>query len=120
MAYVFACRIVARSDRRCVLVTHSNSVRTADSAVSFQIPSNMIAGRVAWPGMYICLMCAGWGIVSACTGAVQSYVGLIVCRLFLGVTEAAFFPGAFFLVSCNGHIILMFRCRHSTPSARWH
>jgi MFS family permease len=59
----------------------------------------MIASRVAKPGVYICMMCALWGIVSACTAAVTSYNGLLVCRLFLGFTEAAFFPGAFFLLT---------------------
>jgi MFS family permease len=40
-----------------------------------------------------------WGTVSACTGAVQSFEGLVVCRLMLGFTEAAFFPGAIYLLS---------------------
>ena len=47
----------------------------------------------------ICGMCAAWGLVSGCTGAVQSFPGLAVCRVILGFTEAAFFPGAIFLVS---------------------
>lgn len=59
----------------------------------------MIAGKVAYPGIYICCWCAIWGVVSACTGAVRSYQGLAVCRLVLGFTEAAFFPGAVFLLS---------------------
>ncbi|WVR00120.1 hypothetical protein IAU59_007262 [Kwoniella sp. CBS 9459] len=67
--------------------------------VSLQIPSNMIASKIAYPGIYICFMCAMWGIVSACTGAVHSYAGLAICRVVLGFTEAAFFPGAVFLVS---------------------
>lgn len=32
-------------------------------------------------------------MVSACTGAVHSFAGLAVCRVVLGFTEAAFFPG---------------------------
>jgi MFS family permease len=44
-------------------------------------------------------MCAAWGLVSGLTGAVQNFVGLAVCRVFLGFTEAAFFPGAVFLLS---------------------
>lgn len=59
----------------------------------------MVAARVAKPGVYICVMCCLWGLVSACTGAVQSYPGLIVCRLFLGFFEAAFFPGALYLLT---------------------
>jgi MFS family permease len=44
-------------------------------------------------------MCAAWGIISACTGAVHSFAGLAVCRTFLGFAEAAFFPGAVYLLS---------------------
>jgi len=44
-------------------------------------------------------MCAAWGIVSGLTGIVNNFTGLAICRTFLGFTEAAFFPGAIFLVS---------------------
>jgi MFS family permease len=67
--------------------------------ISLQVPSNMMAGRVSKPSLYICCWCAMWGTVSACTGAVQSFEGLVVCRLMLGFTEAAFFPGAIYLLS---------------------
>ncbi|CED83319.1 Permease of the major facilitator superfamily [Phaffia rhodozyma] len=49
---------------------------------------------------YICLACALWGVVSGCTGVVKSYDQLLACRVLLGVTEAAFFPGAIFYLSC--------------------
>lgn len=32
-----------------------------------------------------------WGILSTCTGAVQSYGGLLACRFILGFVEAAYF-----------------------------
>ncbi|BEI81919.1 hypothetical protein CcaverHIS002_0210790 [Cutaneotrichosporon cavernicola] len=67
--------------------------------VSLQIPSNIIASKVTWPSTYICLMCGLWGAVSACTGAVNSYAGMAICRTILGFTEAAFFPGALYLLS---------------------
>ncbi|WWC64478.1 uncharacterized protein I303_107088 [Kwoniella dejecticola CBS 10117] len=67
--------------------------------VSLQVPSNMLASKIAYPGIYICIMCAVWGVISACTGAVHSFAGLAVCRTFLGFAEAAFFPGAVYLVS---------------------
>ncbi|OCF61388.1 nicotinamide mononucleotide permease [Kwoniella mangroviensis CBS 10435] len=67
--------------------------------VSLQVPSNMLASKIAYPGIYICIMCAVWGIISACTGAVHSFASLAVCRTFLGFAEAAFFPGAVYLVS---------------------
>ena len=44
-------------------------------------------------------MCAAWGLVSGLTGVVNNFVGLALCRVFLGFTEAAFFPGAVFLLS---------------------
>jgi MFS family permease len=47
----------------------------------------------------ICVMCAVWGVISACTGAVHNFAGLAVCRTFLGFAEAAFFPGAIYLLS---------------------
>lgn len=40
-----------------------------------------------------------WGAISACTGAVQSYEGLLAVRVILGVSEAVFFPGAIYLLS---------------------
>jgi MFS family permease len=67
--------------------------------ISLQVPSNMVAARVSRPGVYICAMCTLWGLVSGCTGAVQGYSGLIVCRLILGFFEAAFFPGALYLLT---------------------
>lgn len=62
-----------------------------------QIPSNMILGRVR-PSIYLPVCMMVWGLVSGCTGAVQSYSGLVVCRFFLGIAEAPFFAGAAFLV----------------------
>lgn len=41
----------------------------------------------------------GWGIVTACQAAVTSYSGLIVCRVFLGIAEAGFFPGCIYYLS---------------------
>ncbi|WRT70135.1 uncharacterized protein IL334_007129 [Kwoniella shivajii] len=67
--------------------------------VSLQVPSNMLASKLPYPGIYICVMCGVWGVISGCTGAVQSFAGLAVCRCFLGFAEAAFFPGAIYLVS---------------------
>ncbi|GAA6056967.1 hypothetical protein JCM3770_001990 [Rhodotorula araucariae] len=64
-----------------------------------QVPSNIFAAKIKWPGMYICFAMAGWGVISACTGAVQSYPGLVVCRFFLGFFEAIYFPGAIFFLT---------------------
>ncbi|KAI5480096.1 hypothetical protein MNV49_001756 [Pseudohyphozyma bogoriensis] len=67
--------------------------------ILFQIPSNMIAGKVTRPALYINVAMALWGVISALTAAVHNFTGLIVCRCILGVIEAAFFPGALFLLS---------------------
>ncbi|KAL1902336.1 hypothetical protein Sste5346_001312 [Sporothrix stenoceras] len=65
----------------------------------FQIPSNLIMTRITRPGLYICSAAAIWGAVSACTAAAKSYTGLLVIRVFLGVTEAVFFPGVLYFLS---------------------
>ncbi|CAK7246175.1 MAG: hypothetical protein STHCBS139747_007798 [Sporothrix thermara] len=65
----------------------------------FQIPSNLVMTRITRPGLYICSAAAIWGAVSACTAAAQSYSGLLAIRVFLGVTEAVFFPGVLYFLS---------------------
>ncbi|ODN76060.1 hypothetical protein L202_06004 [Cryptococcus amylolentus CBS 6039] len=65
----------------------------------FQIPSNLLISRLSRPGMYICCACAIWGVLSACTAAVQTYGQLLAVRAILGVVEAVFFPGAIYLMS---------------------
>ncbi|GME24502.1 MFS transporter [Neofusicoccum parvum] len=40
-----------------------------------------------------------WGIISCCTGVTQGAGGIYACRFFLGVFEAAYYPGALFLIS---------------------
>ena len=64
-----------------------------------------------------------WGIVMTLMGIVQNYHGLLIARIFLGVTEAGLFPGV-----CNSnsehwkhadrarkkvaYYITMWYCRH--------
>ncbi|TLS27653.1 hypothetical protein PpBr36_04814 [Pyricularia pennisetigena] len=64
-----------------------------------QIPTNMILNKVR-PSLFLPAVMICWGSVSACTGAVQNYSGMIVLRFMLGFVEAPFFPGALFLFSC--------------------
>ena len=40
-----------------------------------------------------------WGVISGLTGACQNFAGLAACRFFLGVVEAAYFPGCLFYLS---------------------
>ncbi|EMC96903.1 hypothetical protein BAUCODRAFT_68817 [Baudoinia panamericana UAMH 10762] len=63
-----------------------------------QIPTNMILDKVR-PSLFLPVVMCAWAIVSACTGAVRNYSGLIALRFCLGFVEAPFFPGALFLLS---------------------
>lgn len=51
-----------------------------------------------------------WGVLSACTALVNNFAGIIVIRILLGACEAAFFPGATFLLSCT-HRLRVGVCR---------
>jgi MFS family permease len=64
-----------------------------------QVPSNMIVGKIKWPGVYICGGMAAWGIISGLMAVVHNYHGLLMARFFLGFVEAIFFPGALYFLS---------------------
>jgi MFS family permease len=64
-----------------------------------QVPSNLFLDRIGKPAIYLPACMVVWGIISACTAAVQSFPGLIICRFFLGFVEAAYFPGCLFFLS---------------------
>ena len=66
--------------------------------VLMQIPSNMMITRIK-PARYMSAWMLVWAVVSGCTGAVQNYAGLVVCRFFLGITESPFYPGAIYVLS---------------------
>jgi MFS family permease len=55
-----------------------------------QIPTNMILNKMR-PSIFLPLIMCLWAGVSAATGAVQSYAGLVVLRFVLGFVEAPFF-----------------------------
>ena len=44
--------------------------------ILMQVPSNMVAGKIALPGVYICSAMAVWGVISALMAVVHSFVGL--------------------------------------------
>ena len=58
--------------------------------VLMQIPSNIFLTQLR-PSLYLPLIMAAWGIVSALTGIVQNAAGLYATRFFLGFIEAAFY-----------------------------
>lgn len=68
--------------------------------ILFQIPSNMVLNWLGRPSLYIAILMTLWGAISACTGAVQSYGGLMAVRVLLGVVESGFFAGALNILSC--------------------
>ncbi|KAI0821331.1 MFS general substrate transporter [Irpex lacteus] len=71
------------------------------SYVPAQIPSNMILNRISRqvPSWYIPLCVCLWGMTSALTGVTKSYAGILVARIFVGLPESAFYPGAIYLLS---------------------
>ncbi|KAJ5974626.1 hypothetical protein N7481_011836 [Penicillium waksmanii] len=63
------------------------------------VPSNQILNYTGRPSLYLGLTTIAWGLVSALTALVQSYGGILGCRLALGFVEAPFFPGVLFYLS---------------------
>jgi MFS family permease len=57
-----------------------------------ELPSNLVIKKLR-PSRWIAFITTGWGIVATLTGIVQSYGGLIACRLVLGALEGGLFPG---------------------------
>ena len=57
-----------------------------------ELPSNLVIKKFK-PSRWIAFITTSWGIIATCTGAVQSYAGLIICRLLLGAVEGGLFPG---------------------------
>ncbi|KAF2656246.1 MFS general substrate transporter [Lophiostoma macrostomum CBS 122681] len=64
-----------------------------------QVPSNLIITKVR-PSIYICCITSAWGVVSMCQAFTRNYDGLFASRFILGLVEAPFLPGVFFLMSC--------------------
>ena len=60
--------------------------------VLVEVPSNLVLKKFT-PSRWIAFITVGWGIVSTLTGVVQSFAGLIACRVILGLLEGGLFPG---------------------------
>ncbi|KAF3178100.1 hypothetical protein TWF788_007543 [Orbilia oligospora] len=58
----------------------------------FEVPSNLVIKKFR-PSRWIAFITISWGLVATFTGLTQSYGGLLVCRLLLGIFEAGLFPG---------------------------
>ncbi|PNS21932.1 hypothetical protein CAC42_530 [Sphaceloma murrayae] len=61
--------------------------------ISSELPSNLIIKHYVRPSRWISFITTAWGVVATLTGITQSYAGLIVCRLLLGLLEGGLFPG---------------------------
>ncbi|KAG2369849.1 major facilitator superfamily domain-containing protein [Suillus spraguei] len=64
-----------------------------------QVPSNMYLNKIGRPSIYLPTCMAIWGLMSVLTGTTNDFLGAVYTRFFLGFVEAAFFPGALFLLS---------------------
>ncbi|KEY68019.1 hypothetical protein S7711_08378 [Stachybotrys chartarum IBT 7711] len=58
----------------------------------FEVPSNLVL-KLFTPRRWLAFIAVSWGLVATLTGLVDSYAGLLACRLVLGVLEAGLFPG---------------------------
>src|SRR5262245_17561160 len=68
------------------------------SYLLFQVPANVVLGRLG-ARVWISLILAAWGVVSAATAFVQGPASFAILRFLLGVAEAGFFPGIMFYLT---------------------
>ena len=59
----------------------------------------MLLNYIGKPSLYLPISMMIWGMISCLTGIATNFVGALLTRFFLGFVEAAFFPGALFLIS---------------------
>ena len=59
----------------------------------------MLLNYTGRPSIYLPCCMMVWGTISCLTGVTKNFVGALLTRFFLGFVEAAFFPGALFLLS---------------------
>uniref|UniRef100_A0A8H8CPL8 Major facilitator superfamily (MFS) profile domain-containing protein n=1 Tax=Psilocybe cubensis TaxID=181762 RepID=A0A8H8CPL8_PSICU len=64
-----------------------------------QIPSNMIINKVNRPSLYIGVCTCLWGLTSLLTGITKNFAGIVACRIFIGLPESVFYPGAIYVLS---------------------
>lgn len=64
----------------------------------FEVPSNIVL-KLIRPSIWLSILVFSWGLVMTLMGLTNSYEGLVVARVFLGVTEAGFFPAATYLLT---------------------
>ncbi|KAH8179456.1 major facilitator superfamily protein [Sarocladium implicatum] len=62
------------------------------------IPANMVVTRVR-PSLWMASCMAVWAIISGLTALSQNFIGLLLTRFFLGITEAPYYPGALYILA---------------------
>lgn len=53
-----------------------------------ELPSNWIIKHYVRPSRWLAFITVAWGLIATLTGLVQSYGGLLACRVLLGLFEA--------------------------------
>ncbi|OAQ60472.1 MFS nicotinic acid transporter Tna1 [Pochonia chlamydosporia 170] len=71
---------------------------------AFEVPSNLLLKKLR-PSRWLPTIMVAWGLVMTLMGLVKNYHGLLIARIFLGVTEAGLFPGV-------AYYLTMWYCRH--------
>ncbi|PTB36245.1 uncharacterized protein TrAFT101_000213 [Trichoderma asperellum] len=71
---------------------------------AFEVPSNLLLKKLR-PSVWLPTIMVAWGTVMTLMGIVRNYHGLLIARIFLGVTEAGLFPGV-------AYYLTMWYCRH--------
>ncbi|KAM6501219.1 MFS general substrate transporter [Amanita muscaria] len=64
-----------------------------------ELPSNLVM-KMFRSGRWLGFLGFSWGLVMTLSGLTQTYTGLIVVRLMLGLFEGGLSPGIFFYLSC--------------------
>ncbi|TFL07157.1 major facilitator superfamily domain-containing protein [Pterulicium gracile] len=64
----------------------------------FQIPSNLLIRHVG-PRLWISTCVLGWGVAQLSMGFASAWGHVAVCRVFLGVFEAGYFPAMTYVIT---------------------
>lgn len=62
------------------------------------IPANMVVTRVR-PSWWMSSCMAIWAVISGLTAVSTNFVGLLLTRFFLGISEAPYYPGALYILA---------------------
>jgi len=66
--------------------------------ILFEVPANLVLARVR-PSLWLGALVAAFGTIAALSAFARNYTELVAARIFLGIAEAGFPPGALFFLS---------------------